>query len=36
VAFNRDPIFPPLGAGTKENPIEVCAASPLLFGLFYR
>mmetsp|Transcript_47486 Transcript_47486/g.60977 ORF Transcript_47486/g.60977 Transcript_47486/m.60977 type:complete len:125 (-) Transcript_47486:263-637(-) len=23
VAFNRDPIFPPAGAGTKENPIEV-------------
>ena len=26
VAFNRDPIFPPAGAGTKVNPIEVSAA----------
>mmetsp|Transcript_12578 Transcript_12578/g.24841 ORF Transcript_12578/g.24841 Transcript_12578/m.24841 type:complete len:113 (-) Transcript_12578:188-526(-) len=23
VTFNRDPIFPPAGAGTKSNPIEV-------------
>jgi hypothetical protein len=23
VTFNRDPIFPPVGAGSKTNPIEV-------------
>jgi hypothetical protein len=26
VTFNRDPIFPPAGAGTKANPIEVRSA----------
>lgn len=27
VGFNRDPIVPPVDAGTKENPILVCILS---------